>query len=336
MLRPEGSRWIIGPQADWPLLILAPLLALALGLALGLTPLATRRVELFGARASIADGFIAVFIIAHLALVFFRSHANPEVFEKYPFRFTYLPLALFATLLAFPWARVAAAVLAVWWDAYHSSLQTFGLGRIYDRLAGNDPRSGRLPEILLNHLLYIGPILGGASLMLHTRVFQGFDALGRPELSALGPALNAARPVMARVLLSIGGTYAAGFIAWALWRRNMPVQKACLYGATALTSVWAWGFNPLGMALFIMNFFHALQYFALVWRYEEGNIARVFACEGNRRRAFAAYLGAGLTYGVLGGILGELYETALCVTLVVSLMHFWYDGFVWSVRAGEA
>jgi hypothetical protein len=26
---------------------------------------------------------------------------------------------------------------------------------------------------------------------------------------------------------------------------------------------------------------------------------------------------------------------ALGVTLVVSLMHFWYDGFIWSVRRRE-
>lgn len=339
----KDPHWIIGPRADWGALVFAPTLALGLGLALGLTPLGTRPVTLFGAKGTPADAFIGVFITAHLALVFFRSHGNPAVFARWPWRFTYVPLALFATLLAFPLARAAAAVLAVWWDVYHSGLQTFGIGRIYDRLAGNDPADGRWPEIALSHLLYAGPILAGASLPLHTRVFYEFEGTSLEGWSAAAEAMLRARPTTGAWLLWLGGAYLAGFLAWTAWRagrgRPVPPRKAWLYASTAATSVWAWGFNPLGMALFIMNFFHALQYFALVWRYEEGNIARVFGCppgEAGRRRAFAAFVGAGLAYGVLGGLLGELSQTALCVTLVVSLMHFWYDGFVWSVRSGDA
>jgi len=47
-------------------------------------------------------------------------------------------------------------------------------------------------------------------------------------------------------------------------------------------------------------------------------------------------VGAGVPYGAVFGILGELSAWALSVTLVVSLMHFWHDGFVWSVRRKEA
>lgn len=323
---PQKSPWILGPRADWPLIVLAPLLGLGLGLALGLTPVGTRPVNLFGARGTLADGFIGVFITAHLALVFFRSHGNPDVFERWPWRFTYVPLALFATIMVFPLARAAAAVTAVWWDVYHSSLQTFGIGRIYDRLAGNDPEEGRWPEIVLNHFLYIGPILAGASLPLHTRVFLEFDGTGQ----ALAEAIMRARPAFGGWLVLLGGTYVVGFLVWARGR-NVPARKLWLYVSTAATSVWAWGFNPLGMALFIMNFFHALQYFALVWRYEERNIARVFG-----RYALAGFVGGAVAYGIVGGLLGELSQTALCVTLVVSLMHFWYDGFIWSVRTGDA
>lgn len=343
MAESRPNPWIVGPRADWPLIVLAPLSGLGLGFGLGLTPLGTRPVSFLGARGTVADGFIGVFITAHLALVFFRSHANPGVFHRWPWRFTYVPLALFATLLAFPLARAAAAVVAVWWDVYHSSLQTFGLGRIYDRLAGNDPEEGRWPEIGLCHLLYIGPILAGASLPLHTRVFYEFEGTSWAGASAWAGAMLAARPVMGRWLVLVGALYLAVFLVWAAWRasrgRPVPPRKAWLYASTALTSVWAWGFNPLGMALFIMNFFHALQYFAVVWRYEEGNIARVFGCAAGpegRRRAFLAFVGTGVAYGLAGGLLGELYQAALCLTLVVSLMHFWYDGFIWSVRAGDA
>ena len=38
-------------------------------------------------------------------------------------------------------------------------------------------------------------------------------------------------------------------------------------------SITAWGFLTAWKAFFVMNFFHGLQYFALVWRTENGNTA---------------------------------------------------------------
>ncbi len=52
--------------------------------------------------------------------------------------------------------------------------------------------------------------------------------------------------------------------------------------STGLVSIYTWGFNTWGEAFFIMNVFHAVQYFGIV--------------------------------------------------LVMSIMHFWYDGFIWSVQ----
>jgi hypothetical protein len=40
-------------------------------------------------------------------------------------------------------------------------------------------------------------------------------------------------------------------------------------------------------------------------------------------------------YGVWAEFVPDTDRYALGVTLVVSLMHFWYDGFIWSVRRQE-
>lgn len=135
--------------------MLAPVWALALGLALGLTPLARWKVAAFGLRGSPVDAFLGSFIMAHLVIVFFRSHANAEVRSLHPVRFWIVPPALLLLLVISGPARAAAAALAVWWDVYHSSLQTFGLGRIFDRKAGNDPEAGRSLDLILNLLLRI-------------------------------------------------------------------------------------------------------------------------------------------------------------------------------------
>ena len=127
---------------------------------------------------NLATLFIGSFTSAHLFLVFFRSHVNREIFKTHPYRFTIVPAALFLSMTLSGWMQVAVAVLGTFWDVYHSSLQTFGLGRIYDRLAGNDVREGRGLDIALNLLLYAGPIVAGVSLMEHVNDFHSFQSVG--------------------------------------------------------------------------------------------------------------------------------------------------------------
>lgn len=330
---------LLGPAADWAHLVLAPLWALGLGLLLGVTPLAHVRVAAFGLSGTPVDGFIGVFIAAHLFLVFARSHLDPAVRARHPVRFFVVPPVLLALLLLSPLARVTAVVVATWWDAYHSSLQTFGIGRLFDMKSGNDPEAGRSLDFALNLLLYLGPLLSGALLLFHASTFLEFSDSSFSVFTLLFDGMMAWRPFLRRALLFAG----VPFLVYYVWRYRqlaragyvMDRRKVWLYVSTALCSVWAWGFNPLGMGLFIMNFFHAWQYYALVWRYEGDNVAALAGVAGPRRGAVALALlvVSGFLYGSVFGVLGTLTEAGLCVTLVVSLMHFWYDGFVWSVRA---
>lgn len=320
-------------RQDWIHLVLAPVWALALGLVLGLTPLATWKLEAFGLSGSPVDAFLGAFIMAHLVIVFFRSHANAEVRRRHPFRFWVVPPALLLLLAASGTALAIAAALAVWWDVYHSSLQTFGIGRIFDHKAGNDPEAGRALDLILNLLLYVGPILCGSMLLFHAGPLYSFEAGSWVE--ALVRHQSRVRLIVIAAGLLFLVLYGEVYAALVEKGYRPPRQKVALHLGTAAVSVWAWGFNPLGMALFIMNFFHAWQYFALVWRYERENIGavlRVPAGPRGRTLAFALFAGLAFLYGSVFGVLGELSTKAMAVTLVVSLMHFWYDGFVWSVR----
>ena len=112
-------------------------------------------------------------------------------------------------------------------------------------------------------------------------------------------------------------------------------QKTVLLISTAVCSIYAWGFNPFGMAFFIMNFFHALQYFAIIWWAENGNIAKLLGCRDKSWGGIAALiliLFVGFSFGLFAEFIDETSSDWLfSLLLVVSLMHFWYDGFIWSV-----
>jgi hypothetical protein len=337
--RAGRSAYIVNPFFDGVFFIFAPLIALALGVAISDTPWSQNEVSVLGHRGSITNIFVGSFIAAHLVIVFFRSHGNRNIFRLYPIRFTLVPLALFALVLLSKWALVTVTVLAVWWDVYHSSLQTFGLGRIYDARRGNDPAIGRRLDYWLNLLLYAGPILGGVALMDHVDSFEKFSQVGAMFLAAV-PAQAASHARWLTIgVLAVGVPFLIGYVAayWRLHRRGYEVsfQKVILYASTGACSIYTWGFNTFGEAFFIMNFFHAWQYFALVWWTEQQNMTRLFRLGGltwGKPLALALYVALALGYGFWAEVSARQNDLVLAIVLVVSIMHFWYDGFIWSVR----
>ena len=116
---------------------------------------------------------------------------------------------------------------------------------------------------------------------------------------------------------------------------SVSTQKIVLLASTALCSIYAWGFMAPGRAFFVINFFHALQYFAIVWWSEKKNVISLFGLTQLPFRAAAALLiliVPAFTYGVWAVVKPGQTVAVVAVTAVVSIMHFWYDGFVWSVR----
>ena len=127
--------------------------------------------------------FALTFTMAHIFAVFFRSHLNPAIFKLHPVRFTVVPLALIGLFWVSEVALICGMIFAVWFDNYHSSLQTFGLGRIYDMRRGNDPNVGRRLDYILALVVFMGPILSGVTFATCLRDFSKFDAVGLAELA---------------------------------------------------------------------------------------------------------------------------------------------------------
>ena len=237
-------------------------------------------------------------------------------------------------------ALVVVSVAATFWDVYHSGMQTFGLGRIYDARAGNDPRLGRRLDATFNLLIYAGPIAAGATLMDHVGDFKEFQEIGAVFFTRIPAQAEGAAGALTWAVVAFGVPFIA-FYLWWYWRAaragwQVSRQKVALYASTALCSIWAWGFNPYGEAFFIMNFFHALQYFAIVWWREQGTMKRVFRLPEAKRAAkpaaLAIFLGSVFAYGFIADSLPIHDQWFVAGVMCVAIMHFWYDGFVWSVR----
>ena len=346
------SKWIINKWADSIFIIGAPAFSLAAAIILLVLPTADEGQSPFSLNQPLG-WLIITLTIGHLPLTFFRSHGNISVFKRFRWRLTIVPPLLFLGLYFNFWLAVIGGVLIIWWDVYHSSLQTFGLGRIYDQKAGNDTNLGRSWDWWLNLLLYFGPVLAGLNLLNHfalgllnrnylepdqVETFQWVNALYQEDM-AHG---------LANLMTALRLPLVLGFFIFLLaygrfYRKQMangytfPTQKAILYGSTGFVSIFTWGlvhdsWTALN-AFWVMNLFHAVQYFALVAHSEKKSFSQFLGFNKSSLGPIVAaivILVGGFAAGAVIG--GNSTKILIVFSVVCSLCHFWMDGFIWSVR----
>lgn len=353
--RSGGPRYIVGKAYDWTFFLLAPLLAVLLGALVARWPAAHATFWIGARRTTPTLLLLGALVHAHLFAVFARSHLDRAVFRAHPARFTLVPLITLGVMFSSDTAMILATLLVVFWDVYHSAMQTFGLARFYDRLEGNDPSRGRWLDLGLNLILYVGPILSGASLAAHLSKVELLADTPLSSLTHIPTLLLTAQPTGARWIWGATAAYLAFYVLAqvVLWRRGNVVSgpKVFLLVATGSCSLWVWATNPWGMAFFIMNLSHAVQYLALVWWRQRRVLVRTSEratapdVSSDARPAptrlawlrglvlFAVVL---LAYGLVAEIVTDEQRFLWCLTQTVALMHFYYDGFIWSVRTGSA
>lgn len=279
--------------------------------------------------------FATMITYGHLVAVVPRAYLNKDVFNANRFRLTVVPVILIAALLISPTLFIIAGIVAFFWDVHHSAMQTFGIARIYDFKAGNGPHWLRRTDLLLNWLLYVGPIFVGASFLLHAEQLQGFSETPLTVLATAPGYLEAGHGPLRYIALAIWGVG----IAWAVINYgkamnagyNPPAHKIALIAGTGVVTFLAWGYLPPLIAFATINIHHALQYYVIVWMQEGKRMAKTFRM-GMR--------GAFLLFVLFTAIVAIGYDFAtqldsrlwLVPFLACSLLHFWYDGFVWSVR----
>jgi hypothetical protein len=289
-----------------------------------------------GSRMFIAlSSFSAVITFAHLFAVIPRAYFNPEVFADHRFRLTVVPILLIAALVYSPLAFAVGGVAAVFWDVHHSAMQNFGLARIYDMKAGNDPHQLRKVDMRLNWVLYVGPLAAGSSLMAHLHAFDRLAEGGLMQIARLPGVLEGQTTVISVIAIA-AWIFTFGWAALEYRKAirsgyRLPAHKLVLTGSTGLVSLLAWGFSSPAVALISINIYHAIQYFALVWLKEGGRMSAKTGLKGLLALILFCALceAAGVAYSYAQSTHLQWF---IAPFIACSLLHFWYDSFVWSVR----
>ncbi len=334
------KNWYINSKiTDLTFIICCPLIALIF-LVLICEPRLKHGAFLYGSETPYWFAIFATLLThSHVLLVFTRSHLNMDVFKRYPYRFTLIPLLTLVAMWISPLLFGALGILALYWDEWHSLMQTFGFGRIYDGRVGNDPILGRKLDIgmcfvlgLLPHLVLITFVPDSQR---HESLIRYFE-LSEEMIQKYGHWLTSMRIPL--VVFGISYILYYIFSYRKLIKKGYKYSKAklALFVVTGSTTLITASLFTVADGIFFGNIYHALQYYFIVLVSERGNLSKITGLEvTNRKGINLIFLLVILPFMFVFAGLRQTtshVEYLAAFWLLTSLMHFWFDGFIWSVR----
>ena len=277
---------------------------------------------------------------SHVLLVFLRSHVNRDVFKRFPLQFTGIPLIMLAVMWGSPFFFGIMGFIAVYWDEWHSLMQTFGFGRIYDAKLGNDVNVGRKLDMGMCFVLGFLPHVIALTFLpeaVRTDGLHGYMDLDIGVAEKFGPYLSAFQ--LPLILLGVG--YVVFYIYhYQKLKKNgyqFPKTKLALFATTGISAITIASFYSVADAAIFGNIYHALQYYFIVYISEGNLVSKKFGIKTENKKMILAFFCLVIITGTLVlAMVRSKTEHALgligCFWLLTSLLQFWYDVFIWSVR----
>jgi Tfp pilus assembly protein PilF len=287
--------------------------------------------------------FVAAFgAMGHHLPGMIRAYGDRALFERFKWRFIFAPLFLLAVCTAFFWWDLKGILLVVFfWGVWHGLMQTYGFCRIYDAKTGTFDALTRRLDFAMCVIWFTTAVALSPYRLSDT--LDTYYMCGGPFISPLVVQLGQGLILLAAVAVSV--LFVVHFCRlWIIGNRPNPVKVALL-----ITSIAFWWYcNNLvanilvGIALF--EVFHDVQYLSLVWIYNRNRVEKDSNIGGFMRFVFrrsgslmGLYVGLVLAYGSVSYInahigMDTVKRILTGVVTASTLLHFYYDGFIWKVR----
>ena len=328
---PAASLWILNPWQDLVLIVGTPLL-IFLGMAA-----AQRKWS-----ADSITPFVIIWAIGHHLPGVMRAYGDRELFTRFKARFIVAPLLLVA-VATLSTVRDLSGVLLVTaaWGWWHYLAQTYGFVRIYDAKASSfAPLTCWLDKAMCVAWF-------AAAVMLTT---NGLPVFLNLFYKSGGPILPESFIEVLRTATAWGtGVVTVLFLVHTVWmwrcgRSPNPVKLLLM--ATTFAFYWyslATVRNIL-VAYALFELFHDIQYLTIVWVFNRKRVEKhagvgaftrfLFRQRGMLMGLYVLLVFAygSLKYGAAKLEESTIREALLGVFLASTLLHYYYDGFIWRLR----
>ena len=329
---PQRTLWILSSWRDLILYVGTPLLLIPI-FAVAQVRWSAQDIYLF----------VAAFgAMGHHLPGMIRAYGDRALFDRFRWRFLIAPAFLLATCVSFYWWDLKGIILVVFfWGVWHGMMQTYGFCRIYDAKMGSFAAITRRLDFATCAVWFAAAVLLSAPRMTDT--LQAYYASGGLFIP---PALfHAGQRAILVIAIAVSILFTINFVRmWIAGKRPNPVKLALL-----VTSISFWWYCNNGVAnilagVALFEVFHDVQYLSLVWIYNRNRVEKDSSIGGFMRFVFrrsgslvGLYIGLVFAYGSLAYFNSRLEIDAIkrVLTGVVaasSLLHFYYDGFIWKVR----
>jgi len=324
--------WVVGKWRDLILIVATPVLILPL-------------IALAKARLSLED--LALYVAAFGALGhhfpgMLRAYGDKALFKRFKVRFIVSPILLLVACIASTILDLHALKLTVVvWGIWHGLMQTYGFGRIYDAKVRSFAKRTQWLDLAMCIAWFSTAVIVSPSRMYRI-IYTYHLRIGAPMPS--GTTIQAIQGIALAITAVITALFLINlFVTWRAGERPSPI-KLVLFA----TSFGFWWFSNVavenmvvGVAMF--EIFHDVQYLTIVWIFNRGR-AEQGGAGGFTRFLFrksgvfvGVYVGLVAAYGSIGllkrGVDSELLQNVLTGVIAAStLLHFYFDGFIWKVR----
>ena len=287
--------------------------------------------------------FVAAFgAMGHHLPGMIRAYGDRALFERFRWRFIFAPLFLLAVCTAFFWWDLKGILLIVFfWGVWHGLMQTYGFCRIYDAKTGTFDALTRRLDFAMCVIWFATAVALSPYRLSDT--LDTYYMCGGPFIPPSVVQYGQGLFLLAATAVSV--LFLVHFLRmWIIGHRPNPVKVALL-----VTSIAFWWYcNNLvanilvGIALF--EVFHDVQYLSLVWIYNRNRVEKDSNIGGFMRFVFrrsgsliGLYVGLVLAYGSVSYInahigMDTVKRILTGVVTASTLLHFYYDGFIWKVR----
>lgn len=345
-----SRRWIVSRWWDLTYIVVTPV---------AIVPVVLLAIRHWLTPEQVWLAVIAFASLGHHLPGFMRAYGDRELFERFRWRFLLAPPLVFAVALLFtpppwlaerlgiPWTHLHGLELVLLaWGTWHGLMQTYGFMRIYDLRRGENDRT----TARLDHALCLAIFAAGVAFS-DVRVYGIANAMWQSGLPHFGPqTLSGVRWIIGAACAAVGLLYVL-HLAGRL-RRGQPINGIKLLLA-GITGWFYWYCGRLSTNLLIgiamFEIYHAVQYDAIVWIYNRRLLARAgerfgplaflfrdrWTMLGIYLALIAAYSSIRLTAGDSGDYIfrggSSAHQWLFAMFATSSVLHFYYDGFIWKV-----